>query len=77
MNHSIIDEAMSLPLEKRAELVDILIKSLNPAIDKKIDKLWAVEAEKRLESIKKKSVTTIPADEVFTRIRKKHHGKYL
>ena len=49
----------------------ILIKSLNPAIDKKIDKLWAVEAEKRLESIKKKSVKTIPADEVFGRIRKR------
>ncbi|HPS59559.1 MAG TPA: addiction module protein [Spirochaetota bacterium] len=70
MKHTIIDDAISLPADKRAELVDILIKSLNPTIEKKIDKLWAGEAEKRLESIKKKSVTTIPADEVFSRIRK-------
>lgn len=64
-------EAVSLPVEKRIELVDILVKSLNPPADKAIDKLWAVEADRRYREMKKGAVKPIPADEVFTIIKKR------
>ncbi len=64
-------EAVSLPVEKRIELVDILVKSLNPPADKAIDKLWAVEAERRYREMKKGAVKPIPADEAFATILKR------
>ncbi len=69
MKNAMIEDLISLPVEKRAELIDILIKSLNPPSDGRIDKLWAKEAERRLADIKKGKVKTLPAEDVFNRIR--------
>lgn len=69
MKNAMIEDLISLPVEKRAELIDILIKSLNPPSDGRIDKLWAKEAERRLADIKKGKVKTVPAEDVFNRIR--------
>ncbi len=71
MKDSIIKEAVSLPVEKRVELVDILVRSLNPSTDREIDKLWAVEADKRYRELKKGVVKPIPAVEVFDIIHKR------
>jgi len=71
MKSTLIDEVVSLPADDRAELVDILLKSLNPSVDRKIEKLWAEEAENRSKSIKENSVKTIPADNVFNNIRRR------
>lgn len=71
MKNTLVDEVISLPVDQRAELIDILIKSLNPAVDNKIEKLWAKEAEHRAEEIRKKNVKTIPDDEVIAGIRKR------
>lgn len=71
MKASIMKEAVSLPIEKRIELVDILVKSLNPPADKAIDKLWAVEADRRYREIKKGDVKPIPADEAFDIVKKR------
>ncbi len=38
MKNAIIDEVTSLPINQRAELIDILIKSLNPSLNSKIEK---------------------------------------
>ena len=40
----LINEAVSLPVEIRAQLIEKLLQSLNPA-RKEIDALWAKEAE--------------------------------
>ena len=64
----LFDEAISLPVETRALLVDKLLQSLNPT-QTEIDKLWAKEAEKRVEEIRNGKVTTVPGDEVFRKIR--------
>ena len=63
----LFDEAVSLPVEIRVELVDKLLRSLHP-VQKEIDELWAAEAEKRVEEIKSGKVKTVLGDEVFKKI---------
>jgi putative addiction module component (TIGR02574 family) len=63
----LFDEAVSLPVEMRAQLIDKLLRSIHP-VQKEIDELWAKEAEKRVEEIKSGKVKTIPGDEVFKKI---------
>lgn len=64
----LFDEAVSLPVGIRMQLVEKLLRSLNPT-QKEIDKLWAKEAEKRVEEIKSGKVKTIPGEKVFKKIR--------
>ena len=71
MKNAFIDEVTSLPVNQRVELVDILIKSLNPSIDRKIEKIWAKEAERRAVEIKNGEVKTVSADSVINDIRKR------
>jgi len=65
----IFDEAVSLPVEIRTKLVEKLLLSLNPS-QKEIDKLWAKEAEKRVEEIRSGKVKTISGEKVFKKILK-------
>jgi putative addiction module component (TIGR02574 family) len=46
----LLNEAISLPVELRAQLVDALLRSLNPA-QAGIDESWAAEAERRIAEI--------------------------
>ena len=55
------DEAVSLSVEIRTQLVDKLLRSLHP-VQKEIDKLWAAEAEKRVEEIKIACQTCLSGD---------------
>ena len=64
----LFDEASSLPIEMRMQLVERLLRSLNP-VQKEIDKLWAKEAEKRVEEIRSGKVKTIQGEKVFKKIR--------
>ena len=66
-SQELFDEAVSLPVEIRTQLVDKLLRSLHP-VQKEIDELWAAEAEKRVEEIKSGKVKMIPGDEVFKKI---------
>jgi putative addiction module component (TIGR02574 family) len=67
----LIEEAISLPVDLRTMLVNELLESLNPA-KKEIDKLWVLEAEKRVDQVKTGEVETIPGEEVFNKIRTKY-----
>jgi putative addiction module component (TIGR02574 family) len=66
--NEIFNEAISLPVEMRTQLVEKLLLSLNPS-QKEIDKLWAKEAEKRVEEIRSGKAKTISGEKVFKRIR--------
>jgi putative addiction module component (TIGR02574 family) len=66
----LIDEAISLPIELRAQLIEKILKSMNPSQDE-IDKLWSIEAEKRVADIDSGKVKMIPGEEVFDKIRKR------
>lgn len=65
-----INEAMSLPVELRARLVDELLKSLSPS-QADIDALWAAEAERRVSEIESGKVTPTPGEQVFKELRKR------
>jgi putative addiction module component (TIGR02574 family) len=66
----LINEAISLPMELRARLVDELLKSLNPS-QAEIDELWAAEAERRIGEIESGKVKPIPGEQVFKELRKR------
>ncbi len=66
----LIAEALSLPVEKRAIVVDSILKSLNPP-ESDIDKKWEEVAKRRLEELRSGQVQTIPGDEVFEKIWKR------
>jgi putative addiction module component (TIGR02574 family) len=66
----LIDEAVSLPVEERAFVVDSLLRSLNQP-ESEIDKKWAAEANRRLAELRTGKVQAIPGDEVFAKVWKR------
>ena len=63
----LIDEAVSLPVEERATVVDSLLRSLNQP-ESEIDKKWAKEAKRRLAEFRSGRIEAVPGDEVFERV---------
>jgi len=66
----LIKQAILLPVEDRALMVDSLLRSLNQP-ESEIDKKWSDVAKKRLHELRSGSVTPVPGDEVFRKIRKR------
>ena len=66
----LIAEAISLPVEERAIVVDSILRSLNSPEDD-IDRQWIAEVERRLDEVRTGRVKTIPGDQVFAQIRKR------
>ena len=63
----IVNEAMELPVEERAQLAGTRLSSLDEPTDSEVERLWLQEAERRLEDFRKGKVKGIPAEEVFNR----------
>ena len=66
----IINEVISLPVEERVQVVDSLLKSLNPP-ESDIDKKWAAVAKNRLQELHSGEIEAVPGDEVFKKIWKR------
>ena len=60
----LLDEAMKLKPEERFTLVEGLIKSLDEP-DKKLDEIWAEEAQKRLKAYREGKLEGVPMEEIF------------
>lgn len=67
----ILKQAAVLPALDRAELVEELLTSFDFPERKKIDALWAKEAERRLESFFAGHIKAQPAKQVFECIQRK------
>jgi putative addiction module component (TIGR02574 family) len=63
------EKALALPNDARAELADRLAESLEPGEDKRIQAAWIKEAIRRRDEIRNGDVESIPAEEVFERVR--------
>jgi len=64
----LIAEAMSLPVEERAMVIDSLLRSLNsPEVG--IDKKWVSVARRRLMELRSGDVKAVFGDEVFKKVR--------
>lgn len=60
-------EVLRLPSHERARLAEVLIASLDE--EDEISRAWADEAERRYEELRSGAVKSIPAEEVFARVR--------
>ncbi len=60
----IIKEALKLKADERFLIIESIIKSLDEP-DKKLDEIWAKEAEKRLKAYRRGELKGIPMDEIF------------
>ena len=66
--NEILREALSLKPSQKAELIDKLLSSLdNP--DKKIDDLWAKEAESRIDAYERGQIKAVSLEKVLEKYR--------
>ncbi|RKZ08999.1 addiction module protein [Candidatus Fermentibacteria bacterium] len=66
----IVKEAESLPVEERAFIIDLLLRTLNSP-EQEVDQKWIKLAKQRLNEIRSGQITAIPGDEVFAEIRER------
>jgi len=64
----ILKEAILLEPTEKAKLVDHLITSLDKP-DKELDKLWAEEAESRLDAYKQGKLKSVSLGEVLSKYK--------
>jgi putative addiction module component (TIGR02574 family) len=69
-SEEILQQLLSLPVETRAALAEKLLESLDPP-DERNNRLWAEEAERRVEAYERGEMEAIPGEEVFARLRAK------
>ena len=61
---TLLEKALQLKPQEKFFIVEGLLLSLDEP-DKKIDEIWAVEAEKRLSAYRSGKLKGIPAEEIF------------
>ena len=65
---SILDQALRLPPNERAEVAEQLIQSLDPQADSEVEQAWQQEIQQRLSEITSGVEKTIPWEEVQRRL---------
>ena len=69
-SEQILQQALGLSPEDRAEIVERLLASFQTPPDPLLDELWAREAEDRLDAYDRGELGAVPAEEVFARIER-------
>lgn len=64
----ILKEALKLPATERAELIDGLLSSLDEP-DRNLDRLWAKEAEDRIDAYEQGQIKALTIQEVIEKYR--------
>src|SRR5229473_3517779 len=65
----VLRDALALPLEVRAALIDSLISSLDQTVDAAGEEAWREEIYRRLQQIDSGAVQLIPWEEARRRLR--------
>lgn len=60
----VLEEALTLPPEERADLAAELIESLDGPEDEAVEEAWALEIQQRMREVESGAVKTIPWSEV-------------
>jgi len=68
---AILQQALRLSAVERAELIEALFRSFDPSGDRRVDTLWAREAESRIDAYEAGKTTADSADNVLKRINNK------
>ena len=66
----VLQEALSLPPQDRAEILHRLLATFQEPPDAELDKLWAQEAEDRIDAFDRGELSSVSAEEVFARIER-------
>jgi putative addiction module component (TIGR02574 family) len=64
-------EALSLPPEEREALAGTLLESLEGGRLNEVDAAWIEEVERREEAVRRGEMKLIPAEKVFSDLRRK------
>jgi putative addiction module component (TIGR02574 family) len=67
----ILDAAKSLDYDDRMDIVDGLLATLPPDQQLRIEEEWAVEAERRLEELRKDPSLAIPGKQALAEMKAK------
>jgi putative addiction module component (TIGR02574 family) len=67
-SQSILDQALKLPVNERAEVAEQLIQSLDPQANSEVESAWQQEIQQRLSEIDSGVARTIPWEEVQRRL---------
>ena len=68
---SILDAALSLPAEDRAEIAERLMFSLDDRHRAEIETAWEGELQRRANEVDRGDVLLIPGDEAMRRLRER------
>jgi putative addiction module component (TIGR02574 family) len=71
----LLQKALALPENERAELAGNLLSSLDTTVDPDVDAVWQQELVRRLNEVQSGKVKTIPWEEVQQKGRKLLHDK--
>ena len=66
----ILRQALALPLEERAELIEQLLATFQGPTDPALDKLWIAEAHDRLDAYDRGELEAVSVEEVFEEIER-------
>ena len=65
----VLEEALKLSPNERAEVAEQLIASLEEAPDTAVEEAWQQEVQRRLQQVERGEVKIIPWEEVQRRLR--------
>lgn len=68
----VLEEALKLTAQERAEVAEQLLASLDEAPDVDVEQAWQEEVQRRLRQVERGEVKTIPWEEVQRRLQ---HGR--
>lgn len=68
---TVLQDALSLPLEERSRIASRLIESVDDGGDIELSPAWRTEIDRRVESVRNGTAELTEHDEVMTGVRQK------